>query len=413
MSHKKNSRESSFQDNSDIIVHSQPDGQNPLREERESRRLVWTKYARMVIALAIVLILLIFMAILLQTDLVHQPITFAEYLEKVGRRLHDLSNILVRGINTNGILYTICTFLIAALTGAALSSCGAIYQGVFRNPMASPGLLGVQSGGLLGGVLYILFFMREEVTYTAYTQGDYVRILNEMTWLQRNIQQVWIFAGCLLGALLVVGISQAAGRGRMSTVVLFLTGFMFASISGVITALAQYYMLLHDSGTSRVLAIQTISMGSFNAAYKPEHLLVMSIIVLPVLMVLMAIRHRLNAMVLGEDEAQSMGVNTGRLRIVTFALCTLMVGVTVAFVGQIAFIGLIVPHIARQLAGADYGELLPVSALSGAVIMVFIYYIACLIGFASTINVVTSSVGGVIFLIFMMKHRRARNADWA
>lgn len=413
MTAKKDKKKPFLGENSDIVVHTQPEEQNPLRAERAERRLVVTQYARIMIALAVALILLIILAILLQTDIIHQRITLAEYLLKIGRRIGDLGNLLVQGSNTNGILYTICTFLIVALTGAALSSCGAIYQGIFMNPVASPSLLGVQSGGMLGGVLYILFFMNEETPYEVYTQGEYIRILSEMTWFQHNAQQIWIFIGCLMGAALVVSIAQAAGRGKMSTLVLFLTGTMFASLSGVIVALAQYYMLLHDATTYRVLAVQTISMGSFNAAYKPEQLLVMASLVLPVLVVLMVIRRRLNAMVLGEDEAQSMGIDTQRLRKVYFLLCTLMVGVTIAFVGQIAFIGLIVPHIARQLTGADYGELLPVAALLGSVIMVLIYFIACLIGFASTINVVTSSVGGVIFLLFMMKYRRERNADWA
>jgi ABC-type Fe3+-siderophore transport system permease subunit len=278
----------------------------PLRDGPGRRDPALSAHARALIALGTALILLIPLSILLQTDVLHQSLTLAEYAEKVLRRFRDFRNLITGNGATNAMLYTLCTFLIVALTGAALSACGALYQGIFKNPAASPTLLGVQSGGTLGAVLYLLFMVPEQTGFTLYTQDEYVRMISEMSLTQRNMEQMWIFAGCFLGAFLVVSLSQTAGRGRLSTLTLFLAGMIFSSLSGAVVMLAQYYMLLHDAGASRVLALQSVTMGTFNGAYKPEHLLFMSACVLPVLAVLLICRRRLDALTLGEDEARSL-----------------------------------------------------------------------------------------------------------
>ena len=108
-----------------------------------------------------------------------------------------------------------------------------------------------------------------------------------------------------------------------------------------------------------------------------------------------------------------MGMNVRRFRTIVFVLCVIPSAVILSFCGQISFVGLVIPHFARQMAGSDHRRMLPVCALLGAVAMVLVYTAALCTGYTTSINLITSLVGGVLFLVFMLKFRRSRNADWA
>lgn len=394
-----------------IIVHLDEAAEDSFRSDQE-RRLHVNRGGKLLIALAVLLVLLIAASMVLRLDL-SQGLTLAEYLALAGRRLSDLGRFFTGGGAVNAVDYVFYTYLIVALVGAALAACGAMYQGVFRNPMASPTLLGVQSGGMLAATLYVLLCMSEEAVYVVHTQAEYVAIFSDMSTAQRNARQLWVFLGCFLGAALVVGVSRRAGRGKLSTVVLFLMGSVLSSLVNMAVSLVQYYLTLHDATTSRVLAIQSVSMGTFNGAYTLEHLLLTGIPILTGLAVLFLLSPRLNLLMFGEDEARAMGLRVDAFRMAVFAVGVLLSGVVLAFCGQIGFVGLIVPHLSRRLAGSDYRRLSPASALLGAIVMVLVYDAAYFTGFTSSINLITSLAGGVVFLVFLLGYRRRRNADWA
>lgn len=394
-----------------LIVHLDRDAEDSFRAEQEKRFHI-SHGGKQIIALAVILVLLLALSALFRFDL-NQHLTLAEYLERVERRLSDWGRFLSGGGAVNAVDYVFYTYLIVALVGAALAACGAVYQGVFRNPMASPTLLGVQSGGMLAATLYVLLCIKEDAVYVAYTQSEYVAIFSDMSFAQRNIRQIWIFLGCFLGAALVVGVARKAGRGRLSTVVIFLMGSVLSSLVNMTSSLVQYYLTVHDTTTSRVLALQSISMGTFNGTYTLEHLLLLGIPILIGLAVLILLAPRLNLLMFGEEEARAMGLRVDAFRMAVFAVGTLLSGIVLAFCGQIGFVGLMVPHLARQLAGPDYRRLVPVSALLGACVMVLVYDAAYFTGLTGSINLVASVAGGIFFLVFMLRYRRRRNADWA
>ena len=394
-----------------IIVRLDQAAEDAFRSDQE-KRLHINRGGKLLAALAVLLVLLMLASMILRVDL-NQHLTLAEYLALAGRRLSDLGRFLTGGGSVNATDYMCYTYLIVALTGAALAACGAVYQGVFRNPMASPTLLGVQSGGMLAATLYVLLCMSEEAVYVVHTQAEYVTIFSDMSTAQRNARQLWVLLGCFLGAALVVGVSRRAGRGKLSTVVIFIMGSVLSSLVNMVVSLVQYYLTLHDATTSRVLAIQSVSMGTFNGAYTLEHLLLMGIPILIGLTVLLLLAPRLNLLMFGEDEARAMGLRVDAFRLLIFAVGALLSGVVLAFCGQIGFVGLMVPHLAQRLAGSDYRRLAPASALLGAIVMVVIYDAAFFTGFTSSINLITSLAGGAIFLVFLLRYRRQRNADWA
>ncbi|MCD7860853.1 MAG: iron ABC transporter permease, partial [Oscillospiraceae bacterium] len=144
----------------------------------------------------------------------------------------------------------------------------------------------------------------------------------------------------------------------------------------------------------------------------PTMLLVMSIPIVIPLIILLCMSNRLNVIAFGEEEATAMGVNVGRERLVMIILTTIITGTTVAFCGQISFVGLMVPQFARFVVGTDYKYLLPASTFLGGVIMLLAYVLYYTLGFAFSVGTYVNAVGSVVFLIFMIHYRRKGHADW-
>ena len=236
---------------------------------------------------------------------------------------------------------------------------------------------------------------------------------DSLSFYQMYTRQIWIIVGCFAGAAIVVFISTKAGRGKVSTVVLILTGSLFGAFTNAAVSLGQYYFTYIDPTTDRTYALMSISMGTFANTYTLQHLLMLGIPVLGCMAAALALAPGLNVLMFGEEEARAMGLNVMRFRILMFALCIVPCAVILAFCGQISFVGLIVPHFARQIAGSDHRRMLPASALLGAIAMVLVYAAALCTGYTTSLNLITSLVGGVLFLMFMLKYRRRRNADWA
>jgi iron complex transport system permease protein len=223
----------------------------------------------------------------------------------------------------------------AMLVGAALAVAGTAFQGLFRNPLVSPDILGASSGAALGAVV-----------------GIYL-----------SLSVFAIQAIAFLGGLIAVGIVYVIGasvRSRDPILVLVLTGVVVGSLFGAGVGLVKY---LADP-YNQLPAMTFWLLGSLSATGVSDLLPLFGPVALGAA-VLVALRWRMNVMSLPEEEARALGVATGPLRIAIVAAATLVTSASVATAGIIGWVGLVVPHLARSLVGPDFARLLPASAILG------------------------------------------------
>ena len=386
-----------------------PDGE---AENALQARLSVSSDAKKLIGLSIALILLIFFIVMFRYDFVNRPSTLARFLDAAATRFSELGRLL-SGEPSNGLHFSIYTMLIVSLVGAALSVCGTVSQGIYRNPMASPSMMGVQSGGMVAAALYLLIRWEPAVASEFYTFEEYSTLLDSMRFYDIYARQLWMIIGCLIGAGIVITLSTRAGRGKMSSVILIISGALFSSFANTFTSLVRYWFIYNDPTPDRAYAMMSISMGSFANTYTFLHLVMLGVPIILGLVILFLQSGRLNVLMFGEDEARTLGLNVNRFKTLMIVLCTVLNAVILSFCGQIGFIGLLMPHFARRLAGSNFRMLLPFSALLGAVSMAVVYGVASCIGLTSRINVITSVVGGAMYMFVMLKYRRRQNADWA
>ncbi len=269
--------------------------------------------------------------------------------------------------------------LLAALSGAALAIGGAALQGVFRNPLVSPQVLGISQGAAFGGALAILF------GYSGFVLLGMAFILG-------------------LSALVLVGLlARINGRTEVITVILagMIVGALFAALVSVVQFVA-------DPNTS-LPAIVYWLMGSFSTATWPRLWLAVPGMGLGLLAVWL-LRYRLNLLALEEQEARSLGVNPDRERWYIFIAISLMTGTSVAVAGIIGWIGLVVPHAARILVGEDHRALIPASALLGAAYLTLIDTMARTLTAAEIpLGVLTALVGAPVFGYLLRRHFKETN----
>jgi iron complex transport system permease protein len=223
----------------------------------------------------------------------------------------------------------------AMLVGAALAVAGTAFQGLFRNPLVSPDILGASSGAALGAVIGIYLSL-----------GVFAI-------------QVIAFAGGLIAVAVVYAIG-AAVRSRDPILVLVLTGVVVGSLFGAGVGLVKY---LADP-YNQLPAMTFWLLGSLSATGVADLLPLFGPVALGAA-VLIALRWRMNVMSLPEEEARALGVATGPLRIAIVAAATLVTSASVATAGIIGWVGLVVPHLARSLVGPDFARLLPAAAILG------------------------------------------------
>ncbi len=229
--------------------------------------------------------------------------------------------------------------LAALLVGAALAAAGTAYQGMFRNPLVSPDILGVSTGAALGAVLGI--FLSKGIFFI----------------------QVFAFAGGLGAVGLVYWIGSRL-RGHDPLLALVLTGVVIGTLLGSAIALLKY---LADP-YNQLPAITYWLLGSL-AAIAPKEIWYSIPLILLGLVPMLLLRWRVNLLALPDDEARALGVDTRRLRTVVVTCATLMTAAVVAISGIIGWVGLLIPHAARLLVGPDFGRLLPLAMLMGAAFM--------------------------------------------
>ncbi|MEV4805551.1 iron ABC transporter permease [Nonomuraea sp. NPDC049421] len=270
--------------------------------------------------------------------------------------------------------------LLALLVGAGLAVVGAVLQALVRNPLADPFLLGISSGASFGAVL--------------------VAIMGASA-LGGLSMSAAAFAGSLLALGLVYLLAQRAGRLTPSRLVLagVALAYLFQSAYSFVLQLAQ-------SGRAAQQVLFWL-MGSLGGAR--WHLLPVPAVVLAAGVTYLLMQHRpLNALAAGEETAVSLGVNVGRFRLTLFLLTSLLVGVLVATSGAIAFVGLIVPHAARLLVGADHRRVLPVTALLGAVFLQLVDVAARTVNAPQELALsIVTALFGVPFFLWLLRRRSA------
>ncbi len=264
--------------------------------------------------------------------------------------------------------------LAGMLVGAGLSISGAAFQGLFRNPLVSPHILGVSSGAGLGAALAILFF------------GNIIAI------------QIFSFAFSLLAVSMTYGLSRVYRTTPI--LMLVLSGIIVGALFSASTSLLKYIADPINDMPSIVFWL----LGSLNNASNKDIMIVGPIIMAGII-VLLLIRWRINLLSMGEEDARSLGVNTARIRMTIIISATMISAAAVSIAGIIGWIGLVIPHIGRLLVGPDNKLLLPVVVLTGAGYLVIVDTIArTMIETEIPIGILTAIVGAPIFAYLLRKN---------
>ena len=266
--------------------------------------------------------------------------------------------------------------LAGAIIGAGLSVGGAAYQGLFRNPLVSPDVLGASAGAGFGAAVAI------------YLGLNYAMVS----------ASAFIFGIIAVGAAYFV----SARARRSQTLGMVLSGIM---ISSLFTSATSFIKLIADP--SNVLPSITFWLMGSIAGVREGNLGLAAIPILGGMLVLFVLRWKLNLLTTGEDEARSMGVNTKVMRVVIVTAATLITSASVAISGMIGWVGLVIPHFARMLVGYDYRVMMPVSMLMGASFMMLVDNLARSLATAEIpLGILTAFVGAPFFLYLILDRGR-------
>ena len=283
-----------------------------------------------------------------------------------------------RMVLLNGILMEVRLprILAAALIGAALSSSGAAFQAMFVNPLVSPGLLGVLAGASLGAALGIVYLK---------------------TWFAVQI-------ATFIGGTLAVGVALglASAYRVKSTIMLVLggiiSGALFTSLLSLVKYLADPY--------NQLPTIVNWLMGNLTLSDRGQVVKVAIPILIGIVILVASGRH-LNVLSMGEEEARSLGINVQRVRLIVIACATIVSALTVVIAGTIGWVGLLVPHITRMIAGPDNRRLMPAVVLVGASYLIIVDDISRLaFTFEIPIGIVTALVGIPCFALVLRNARK-------
>ncbi|MBN2136948.1 MAG: iron ABC transporter permease [Sedimentisphaerales bacterium] len=271
--------------------------------------------------------------------------------------------------------------ILAVIVGAALACSGGVFQALLRNPLADPYILGISSGAGLGAM---------------------IAVVGGLNWTLFGRSPIAVFA--FLGALGTVWLVWTIGRltGKFHLTGLLLAGVVvnafFSAVIMFLTSVAKADQVhatifwLMGNMTEEDFIVLWIAAGCVGAG----------------IVALFYLSPQLNALSFGEDDARSMGVNTARTRLAAFAIAALMTAVAVSLSGLIGFVGLIVPHGVRLVFGPDHRQLLPLSAIAGAIFLVAADTLARIVVAPAQlpVGVVTAIIGGPFFLLLLIRYSR-------
>ncbi|WP_100752678.1 FecCD family ABC transporter permease [Vibrio salilacus] len=275
--------------------------------------------------------------------------------------------------------------LLCILVGAILAICGTVMQGLFRNPLAEPGIIGVSAGASLGAALAIVLFSD--------ISQHYPQLM--------NLAAVPLFA--FLGGALTTLLVYQLGTSKMGTsvTIMLLAGVAISALSG---AGIGYLNFVADDQMLRDLSLW--SMGSLAGA-NSSSIILCAITLGLLLMIFIAKSTALNALLLGEAEAYHLGIPLQKLKRQLILLTAVGVGVTVSVAGMIGFIGLVIPHLGRMISGPNHTSLLPISALLGALLLTGADMISriALSPAELPVGIVTALVGAPFFIYLLFQQK--------
>lgn len=302
--------------------------------------------------------------------------------------LADLARVIyakAAGFTPTGPLSTFSTILfelrfpraiLIALTGSALSISGSAYQGLFRNPLADPYLIGVASGAGLGAVLVI------SLQVSTHLSGLFIVPLAA-------------FVSAILTVGLVIGLAKSGST--LPTTNLILAGVATSSFTAALTS----FLMLFSTGEFRRALVWLLG-GATMSGWHPV------LVIIPYLFigmgVLLAMGHSLNVLQFGDEQARQLGIPVERVRRIIIGAASLTTAAAVSFSGIIGFVGLIVPHLMRMIWGTDYRRLLPLSMLCGAILLLLADILARLILPPQEIPVgIITALGGAPFFLWVLR----------
>lgn len=275
--------------------------------------------------------------------------------------------------------------LTALLCGGALAVCGLMLQTAFKNPLAGPDILGINSGASLGVALVMLLF-GGSITAGAFSLSGFVSVL----------------AGAFIGAMLVMALILFFSTLIKSNVMLLITGIMIGYIASSVIALLNFFATAEG-----VQSYMIWGLGNFGGVSLQQMPAFTAVTLLGLFGSLLLIKP-LNALLLGERYAENLGVNVRRVRNGLLVVTGLLTAVTTAFCGPVSFIGLAVPHVARMVLGtANHRSLLPVTILCGGVVALLCNLLCTLPGEAGIIplNAVTPFIGAPVIIYVILRQK--------
>jgi iron complex transport system permease protein len=271
--------------------------------------------------------------------------------------------------------------LLAALIGAILGMSGAATQGLFRNPLADPSLIGVTAGASLGAALIIVLGGNVLHGYTALSAVS-----------------AGAFAGGAVAVLFVYRLATSPGGTSVAT--MLLAGIAITALAGALGSLLEFHA---DNDMLRRISLW--KMGGMDGANYPR-LLVAAVVGAAMLLALPRYAATLNALLLGESEARHLGVDVDRAQLALITWVAIGVGTSVALAGTIAFVGLVVPHMVRMVAGPDHRVLLPASALAGAILLLVADTLSRIVLAPTELPVgIVTAIIGVPFFVSLLRKR--------
>lgn len=278
--------------------------------------------------------------------------------------------------------------VLAVIVGGALAGAGAAFQGLFRNPLADPSLIGVSSGAALGAVLVIVFGGLVVAAIPAAASPFLLPLA--------------AFGGGLAATFAIQGLAQS--RGEAATAMLLLAGIAINALTWALTG-----FLVYLANDAQLRDFTFWSMGSLASA-NWQSVLMSAIPISAALAVIVTRARSLDAMLLGEREALHLGVPVQRLKHIVMIAAALAVSSAVAVSGVIGFVGIVVPHVVRMIAGPDHRIVLPGSILSGATLLLVADSFARIVVAPAElpIGLVTAAIGSPFFLWLLMHRKRSQ-----
>ena len=275
--------------------------------------------------------------------------------------------------------------LLAIFVGAVLATTGAVMQGLFRNPLADPSLIGVSSGASVGASLMI-------VTAGGFIQGGAL--------VGISLVSIGAFVGGFTATLLVYRLATS-GMGTSVTTML-LAGIAIGALAGALNSLLSYF-----SDNDMLRQISLWQMGNLSGASWLK-VSIMGVVTILLMGLFPRDSRALNALLLGESEARHLGINVQWVKRRLIVLTALGVGVSVAVAGLVGFVGLIMPHIIRLMIGPDHRWLIPASGLAGAILLVVADSLARVVVIPAELptGILTAILGAPFFVALLLQQRK-------